>query len=98
MISVCRLSLLFIFIFLTNSSTLNNDLSRISIKNPLTLPSVFVSSLWLLNKSSLIKYTSISYVSLSILLMFKLLTLLKSCCLLVLAQEGSRPPIFKDAG
>ena len=51
-----------------NSSPLNNDLSGVSINIPLTLPSVFVSILFLraLNKSSLIKFTLISYVSLKV--------------------------------
>ena len=55
MISVCQLSLL--FISLMHSSPLNNDLSGVSINNPLTLLSVFVSALFLLalNKSSLNK-------------------------------------------
>ena len=75
MISVCQLSLL--FTFLMNSSPLNNDLSGVSINNPLALPSVFVLALFLqaLDKSSLIKFTLISYVSFSILLMFKLLNM-----------------------
>ena len=83
-----------------NSSPLNNDLCGISINNPLGLPSVFVLALFLraLEKSFLIKFTLISYVSLSILLMFKLLTLLKGFYLLIFAQEGSRSLIFKDAG
>ena len=98
MISVCQLSLL--FIFLTNSSPLNNDLSGVSINNPLAMLSVFVLALfiWALNKSSLTKFTLISYVSLSVFLMFKLLTLLKGLCLLIFAQEGSQSLIFKDTG
>ena len=98
MIFVCQLSLL--FIFLANSGPLNNDLSAVSTNNSLALLSVFVLALFIraLDKSSLIKFTLISYVSLSILLMFKLLTLLKGFCLLIFAQEGSRSVIFKDAG
>ena len=74
-----------------NSSPLNNDLPGASIKNPLTLLSVFVLALFLraLDMSFFIKFSLISYVSLSILLMFKLLTLLKGFCLPVFAQEGS---------
>ena len=67
MISVCQLSL--VLIFLMNSSPLNNDLSEVSMNiNPLTLSSVFVSALFLraFNKSLLIKFTLISYVSLSL--------------------------------
>ena len=95
---MCQLSLL--FIFLMNSSPLNNDLSRVSINNPLALPSAFVLALliWDLDKSSLTKFILISYLSFSFLLSFKLLTLLKGFCLLVFAQEGSRSLIFKDAG
>ena len=82
-----------------NSSPLNNDLSGVSINNSLALPSVFVLLLFIraLDKSSLIKFTLILYVSLSILLMSKSLTLLKGFCLLIFAQEGSRSIIFKDA-
>ena len=96
MIFVCHFSLL--FIFLINSSPLNNDFLGVSMNNSLTLFSVFVSALFLRapNKSFLNKFFMISYVSLSILLMFKLLTLLKGFCLLVFAQEGSRSLIFKD--
>ena len=98
MIYVWQLSLL--FIFLMNSSPLNNDLSRVSINNPLALPSVFVLALFLLglDKSSLIKFILILYLSFTFLLSFKLITLLKGFCLLVFAQEGSRSLIFKDAG
>ena len=98
MISVCQLSLFFIFLMI--SSPLNNKLSGFSINNPLALPSVFVLALFLrdLDKSSLIKFILISYLNLSFLLSFKLLTLLKGFCLLVFAQEGSRSLIFKDAG
>ena len=98
MISVCQLSLFFIFLMISNP--LNNDLSGVSINNPLVLPSVFVLALFLrdLNKSSLIKFILISYLSFSFLLSFKLLILLKGFCLLVFAQEGSRSLIFKDAG
>ena len=83
-----------------NSSPLNNDLSGVSINNLLALPSVFVLVLflWALDKSSLIKFTLISYVSFSIPLMFKWLTLPKGFCLLVFAQEGSQSLFFKDAG
>ena len=96
MIFLCQFSLL--FIFLINSSPLNNDFLGVSMNNSLTLSSVFVSALFLRapNKSFLNKFTVISYVSLSILLMFKLLTLLKGFCLLVFTQEGSRSLIFKD--
>ena len=82
-----------------NSSPLNNDLSGVSINNSLALPSVFVLLLFIraLDKFSLIKFTLILYVSLSILLMSKSLTLLKGFCLLIFAQEGSRSIIFKDA-
>ena len=82
------------------SSALNNKLSGFTINNPLALPSVFVLALFLrdLDKSSLIKFILISYLNLSFLLSFKLLTLLKGFCLLVFAQEGSRSLIFKDAG
>ena len=56
MISVCQLSLL--LIFLMNSSPLNNDLSGVSINNPLALPPVFGLALLsrALDKSSLIKF------------------------------------------
>ena len=83
-----------------NSSPLSNDLSGVSINNCLALLSVFVLALILpnLDKSSSIKSILISYLSFSILLSFKLLTLLKAFCLLVFAQEGSRSIIFKDAG
>ena len=83
-----------------NSSPLNNDLSGVSINNPLRFPSVFVLALFLraLDKTSLIKFTLISYNSFSILLMFKLLTLLKGFCLMAYTQEGSRSLFFKDAG
>ena len=98
MISVCQLSLFFIFLMI--SSPLNNGLSGFSINDPLALPSVFVLalSLWDLGKSSLIKFILISYLTLSFLLSFKLLILLKGFCPLVFAQEGSRSLIFKDAG
>ena len=99
MISVCQLSLFFIFLMI--SSPLNNDLSGFKIINPfLALPSVFVLPLflWDHDKLSLIKFILISYLNRSLLLSFKLLTLLKGFCLLVLAQEGSRSLIFKDAG
>ena len=98
MISVCQLSLFFIFLMI--SSPLNNDLSGFSINNPLALPSVFVLALflWDLDKFSLIKFILISYLNLSFLLSFKLLTLLKGFCLSVFAQESSRSLIFKDAG
>ena len=77
---------------------LNNDVSGVSIYNTLTLPSVFVpvSFLRALNKSFLINFTLISYVTLSISLTFKSLTLLKGFCPLVFAQEGSQSLIFKD--
>ena len=83
-----------------NSSPLNNDLSRVSINNPLALLSAFVLALLIrdLDKSSLTKFILISYLSFSFLLSFKLLTLLKGFCLLTFAQEGSRSLIFKDAG
>ena len=98
MISVCQLSLFFIFLMI--SSPLNNDLSGFSINNLLSLPSIFVLALFLrdLDKSSLIKFILISYLNFSFLLSFKLLTLLKGFYLLVFAQEGSRSLIFKDAG
>ena len=98
MISVCQLSLFFIFLMI--SSPLNKELSGFSINNPLALRSVFVLALFLrdLDKSSLIKFILISYLNLSFLLSFKLLTLLKGFCLLVFAQERSRSLIFKDAG
>ena len=83
-----------------NSSPLNNDLSEVSINKLLALHSVFVLVLFLraLDKSSLIKFTFILYVSFSILLMFKLLTFLKGFCLLVFTHEGSRSLFFKDVG
>ena len=89
MISVCQLSLFFIFLMISNP--LNNDLLGVSINNPLVLPSVFVLALFLrdLDKSSLIKLVLISYLNLSFLLSFKLLTLLKGFYLLVFAREGS---------
>ena len=103
MIFLCQFSLL--FIFLINSSPLNNDFLGLSMNNSLTLSSVFVSALFLRvpNKSFLNKFTMISYVSLSILLMFKLLTLLKGFCLLVFAQEVpvlwfSRIDLSRDSG
>ena len=83
------------------SSPLNNDLSGFSINNPfLSLPSVFFLALFLqvLDMSSLIQFILISYLNLSFLLSFKLLTLLKGFCLSVFAQESSRSLIFKDAG
>ena len=87
MIFVGHISLL--FMFLTNSSPLKYDLFGVSINNPLALLSVFILALFIraLDKSSLIKFTLISNVSLSILLMFKLLNLLKGFCLLIFAQE-----------
>ena len=93
-------SALIIFILLMISSPLNNNLSGFSINNSLALPSVFVLDLFLrdLDKSSIIKFILISYLNLSFLLSFKLLTLLKGFCLLVFSQEGSRSLIFKDAG
>ena len=97
MISVCRLSLFFLFLMI--SSPLNNDFSGFSTNNPLALPPVFVLALLLrdLDKYSLIKFILISYY-LSSFISSKLFTLLKSFCLLVFAQEGSRSLIFKDAG
>ena len=82
------------------SSPLNNALSGFSINNLLALPSAFVLALFLRDpdKSSLIKFILISYLNLSFLLSFKLLTLLKGFCLLVFVQKGSRSLIFKDAG
>ena len=73
------------------SSPLNNDLSGFSINNPLALPSVFVLALFLrdLDKFSLNKFILISYLNLSFLSSFKLLTLLEGLCLSVFAQEGS---------
>ena len=50
----------------------------------------------LLNRSE--GLITISYLKLSFLLSFKLLTLLKGFCLSVFAQEGSRSLIFKDGG
>ena len=89
MISVRQLSLLFIFLMI--SGPLNNYLSGFSINNPLAMPSVFVLALFLrdLDTSSLIKFILISYLNLSFLLSFKLLTLLKGFYLLVFAREGS---------
>ena len=83
-----------------NSSALNNYLSGISVNNPLSLPPVFVLALFLraLHKSSLIKFILIWYLSFSILLSFKLLTLLKDFFLLVFAQEGFQSKIFWDVG
>ena len=83
-----------------NSSPLNNGISGVIINNPLTFPSAFVLALFLraLDKSSLIKFTLISYSNLSILLMFKVLTLLKSFCPLIFAQVGSQSLIFKNSG
>ena len=49
----------------------------------------------LLNRSE--GLITISYLNLSFLLSFKLLTLLKGFCLLLFAQEGSQSLIFKDA-
>ena len=68
-----------------NFSPVNNDLPGVSIHNPLALPSFFVLVLFLraLDKSSIIKFNLISYVSFSILLMFKPLTFLKGFYLLV---------------
>ena len=85
MIFVCQLSL--VFIILTNSSPLNDDLSGVSINNRLTLSPHSVLALFLqaFDKSSLIKFILILYLSFSILLSFKLLTLLKGVCLLVFA-------------
>ena len=82
------------------SSPLNNALSGFSINNLLALPSVFVLALFLRDpdKSSLIKFILISYLNLSFLLSFKLLSLLKGFCLLVFVQKSSRSLIFKDAG
>ena len=81
------------------SNPLNNDLSGVSINNPLVLPSVFVLALflWDLDKSSLIKFILISYLSFSFLLSFQLVTLLKGFCLLIFTKEGSWSQIFKDA-
>ena len=81
MLFLCQLS--FLFIFLRSSSPVGNDLSEVSINNPLAMSSVFVLALFLraIDKFSLIKFASILYFSLSILLSFKLLTLLKSFCL-----------------
>ena len=89
MISVRQLSLLFIFLMI--SGPLNNYLSGFSINNPLAMPSVFVLALFLrdLDTSSLIKFILISYLNLSFLLSFKLLTLLKGFYLLVFARESS---------
>ena len=61
---ICVSGLITFYIF-----DVNNDLSGVGINNSLVLPSVFVSVLFLraLDKSSLIKFTFISYVSFSIL-------------------------------
>ena len=61
---ICVSGLITFYIF-----DVNNDLSGVGINNSLVLPSVFVSVLFLraLDKSSLIKFTFVSYVSFSIL-------------------------------
>ena len=75
-----------------NSNPLNNGSAGFSKNSPLALPSVFVLVLVLrdLDKSCLIKFILISYLSFSFLLPFKLLTLLKGLCVLVLAHESYR--------